>query len=353
VARERYYELDVARFLAAIMVVFYHYAFASSAAGNATVVAFPKLGSLSQYGYLGVEFFFMISGFVILMTAIGKTPKQFVISRFVRLYPNYWLGVLITFLVLTFVGHPKYSVTPSQFLVNLTMLQSFLDVPHIDGVYWSLVVELKFYLLTFVAMCLGILRFRRTLLVVWLVIAAIITSGVRIPVVGYFLIPQWAGFFVAGCTFFLIRRFGPSPSLLGIAAASFALALWSSIERGAGLEERLGIEFSTPIIVIYTSVFFLFFLLFSLDKLSVLKRPEFVTLGALTYPIYIIHQRVGYVLLNNLGETMPRFAALGTTLAVMLFVSWGMHRWFERPFTPVVRRFLQRVTSRVPGGVSS
>ena len=53
---------------------------------------FPAIANVTKYGYLGVNLFLLISGFVILVSSDGKSPRQFVISRIVRLYPTYWVA---------------------------------------------------------------------------------------------------------------------------------------------------------------------------------------------------------------------------------------------------------------------
>lgn len=93
-------EIDLLRFLAALAVVFFHYSFRGYAADGLSVMSYPLLASVSKYGYLGVELFFMISGFVILMTAAHAGLRDFVISRVVRLYPAFWACCTVTFLVI-------------------------------------------------------------------------------------------------------------------------------------------------------------------------------------------------------------------------------------------------------------
>ena len=95
VGRDRLYEIDLLRITAALAVVCYHYTF-SGYAGHITSIAFPALSTAKRYGYLGVDMFFVISGFVVLLSAWGRRPHQFVISRIVRLYPAYWVAVTIT-----------------------------------------------------------------------------------------------------------------------------------------------------------------------------------------------------------------------------------------------------------------
>ena len=88
----RFYELDLLRFFAAMAVVLYHYLFRGQQ-GDYIPVRFTNLEDYAQYGYLGVNLFFMISGFVISLSAESRTARQFVISRVVRLYPAFWAGL--------------------------------------------------------------------------------------------------------------------------------------------------------------------------------------------------------------------------------------------------------------------
>ena len=90
-------EIDLLRFFAALAVVFFHYSFRGYAADAMSIMPYPLLASLSKYGYLGVELFFMISGFVILMTAANGSLRSFAISRIVRLYPAFWACCTVTF----------------------------------------------------------------------------------------------------------------------------------------------------------------------------------------------------------------------------------------------------------------
>src|SRR5690349_17773865 len=84
----RLYEVDLLRIFAAVSVVLYHYLFA----GYYKVVSplgFEAPGLVARYGYLGVDLFFLISGFVVLLSAWDRTPRSFLVSRVVRLYPAY------------------------------------------------------------------------------------------------------------------------------------------------------------------------------------------------------------------------------------------------------------------------
>ncbi|MDF9815190.1 peptidoglycan/LPS O-acetylase OafA/YrhL [Streptomyces sp. SPB162] len=106
--RGRLRALDGLRLVAALMVCFYHYAGrggdAWKAWGQTPALVFPELSKVAVYGPLGVQIFFVISGFVICMSGWGRTLKSFAVSRATRLYPAYWAAVLLVTAVFALPG---------------------------------------------------------------------------------------------------------------------------------------------------------------------------------------------------------------------------------------------------------
>ena len=140
----RFRELDGFRGLAAITVVIYHL-------GVPATENYPRTAP-SPYdiplGELGVQLFFIISGFVILLSAIKSgSALKFAVSRFSRIYPTYWFALAVSALVYFIYGNPGRHITIPQTLINTTMLQRFLRVDNVDQVYWTLAVELQFYVM--------------------------------------------------------------------------------------------------------------------------------------------------------------------------------------------------------------
>jgi len=123
--RRRVWSLDVTRALAATAVFLFHY------------------GAL-PFGYLGVELFFLLSGFVLTLPSRHESIYQFVWARCVRLYPAYWVALSLTLSAMLLKGERPSALTVAA---NATMLPAFLGMPYIDGVYWSLTEEIIFYLL--------------------------------------------------------------------------------------------------------------------------------------------------------------------------------------------------------------
>src|SRR3954468_536174 len=132
-ARPRLAALDALRFLAAAAVGLYHLTGRTSSVwGPEQAERLGGIGRWTGYGSLGPELFFVISGFVILMTAWGRRTSEFVASRVGGLYPAYWVAVLTTGALLLFLWPEGKQVTPHEVLVNLTMMQSAVGVDHVD-----------------------------------------------------------------------------------------------------------------------------------------------------------------------------------------------------------------------------
>ncbi len=141
---------------------------------------------------------------------------DFVVSRFSRLYPAYWGGaILLTPSVTHAIGPcPGKTVGWDVLLVNVTMVQGFFGVAHVDGVYWTLEVELLFYawaLLSFrFGGAAGLRNFLFACLALRLVYAAAKTFwGVDLPWVGrgWLLLP-YICWFALGVTVYRLSRRG-------------------------------------------------------------------------------------------------------------------------------------------------
>lgn len=144
IMKEELLPINLLRFLAALGVLFVH-SFPPLISAGYLPQFLSFLVSYTQYGYLGVPLFFIISGFVITLSSEGRTFSQFVSARFIRLFPVFWICVSITSLVVFFMKNSDH-FSWMQYFANLTMVPHFFgNYGLIDGPYWSLECELKFY----------------------------------------------------------------------------------------------------------------------------------------------------------------------------------------------------------------
>ena len=339
-------ELDLLRFLASLAVVFHHYSLVGFAINSQTIAPYPLVSSIFKYGYLGVDLFFMISGFVILMTASNGSLRHFIISRVVRLYPAFWICCTITFGAILAIGSSEYSATFNQYLVNMTMLSGFLNVESIDNVYWSLFIELKFYALVEIVLLMGRIQQVELLFSFWLV-ATIALLIYPVYPLGRLLLDGYSANFIAGAAFFFIWHRGISWGRCLIAASAWGCAVYQSIINMHEFEIRIQNDLSPFVIATIVSVFFLIMGVIAGRKTGVIGRINWVWLGAITYPLYLLHQNLGFMIYNlTYTHTDPEILFWSLIIG-MILLAFLIHIAVERPAAKSIKNFLNILVDRV------
>jgi peptidoglycan/LPS O-acetylase OafA/YrhL len=334
--RPRVRVLDGLRLVAALMVVCWHYAAFGHGATLRPAVEVPGLYHIAAYGWLGVELFFLISGFVISMSAMGRTVGEFATSRFTRLFPAYWLGIALTATVLWLWPIARPGPSLSDVGVNLTMLQEGFHVPAVDAVYWTLFAELRFYLLFALVVWRGVTYNRAVAFCcIWLLASAITYSSTGL--IHNLVMPDWAPFFIAGIAFFLMHRYGSNVLLWCLVGACFALS-----QRQAFVSARSNFRFLGEVmpkwpVVAILAAFYLLVAAVALGWLRVDWRWLTVA-GVLTYPLYLIHEYIGWTLFAALRGAAPDTLLFVGVVAVMLATAWLIHRYVEKPLAPRIRK---------------
>lgn len=339
-------EIDLLRFFAALAVVFFHYAFRGYAADGMSVMPYPLLASTFKYGYLGVELFFMISGFVILMTAAGGSLRGFAISRIVRLYPAFWACCTITFLVIVFFGEPHFTASIGQYLVNMTMLSDFVGVPSIDGAYWSLFVEIRFYALVAIVLIIGRIHQAQMFLFVWL-LASIALEIYPVGVLRYLLIADYAAFFIAGATFFLIWSKGVTSARLAIISMSLGLGIVESVGKLQKMEHHYHTSMNAYVVAGVIAIFFAIMMLVALRRTGYVGRTRWLLAGVLTYPLYLLHQNIGYIIFNAGYPTVNSHVLFWGTVLLAIAAAYVVHVLVEKKFTYPMKVLLNQIADRL------
>ncbi|MFD7405628.1 acyltransferase family protein [Streptomyces sp. NPDC059866] len=349
--RPRLYVIDGIRLAAALMVVLHHFVGTRRANEPGNIIwdrsvsdIMPTVFRVASFGWIGVEIFFVISGFVICMSCWGRTPKDFFVSRVIRLYPAYWFAVFFTTAVLVLLPRVMERLPLREVLFNLTMLQAGSDVPNVDPVYWTLWSELRFYLLFLVVVAMG-LTYRRVVVFccIWGA-AAMLAPISKFPLMVLVADPSAAWYFIAGLALYLMYRFGQDLLLWGILAMAW---LMGQLELG----ERVAYEQVSSwrgAVVIFT-VFMLVMVAVALGYTDRIRWKWLVTAGYLTYPLYLTHYVAGAVLINRLRDTMDPRLLVAVLIAGFLVLSWLVHRFVERPVARMLKRGLDSSFVRLRG----
>jgi peptidoglycan/LPS O-acetylase OafA/YrhL len=351
----RFHEIDFLRGFACLNVLAFHFLSRGPATGTMPGAEFPLLASAARYGYLGVHLFFVISGFVILLSAQGASPRGFVASRASRLYPALWIGATLTAGTAWLLGDARFAVSASTYLVNVTMLPQWFGVAYVDGAYWSLAYELHFYIMVWLAIRLGLMERLEWLLAGWLLISAADAFRPMWPA-EFWLNAKWAPFFTAGGVFYLVRTRGITPARLGLLAVSFVLAQLHALQQAPLASPGEPVFVPTAVVAsVVTAVFALFWLI-ATGRLRMNPSPFIFYAGALTYPMYVIHQNLGFMIYGQLHKASGQVSgSIALMLVVLLAASWCIHRFIERPLSRVLRRWFGDAPpghsmAAIPGG---
>ncbi|MGW7551828.1 acyltransferase family protein [Streptomyces rimosus] len=350
---QRIAALDGLRLLAALMVVAYHYIAISRSWSADGSNSFPKLFPFAAYGWLGVQLFFLISGFVICMSCWGRPLGDFFVSRVIRVFPAYWLAIIATTLVVALVPGGLQPRKWHDVLTNFTMLQEPLHVAHVDGVYWTLFAELRFYLLL-AAMAWWGLTYRRllTLCCVWIAASALGARSESV-ILRLLIMPDYSWFFIAGIAFYLMYRFRPNILLAGIVLVCFCAAQPSvnRIWRSSLSNMDRTVPYWPTLLVL--AACFALMALTATGKLSWCSWRWLPVAGALTYPLYLLHEYIGWEIIRYFSTRVPHHALLIGLVTAMLLAAHLVHRCVERPLSrwlkPRIKTALRQVEPSRPG----
>lgn len=338
--------VDLLRFVAALLVLCFHYGFRGEQGSFVPSLGLPGWVTASApYGGMGVYLFFVISGFVIAYSAHDRPAFGFAASRFARLYPTYILAMSLTALVLLAAGQ---AVSPGQYIANLTLFPKLLHQPMVDGVYWSIQYEVLFYAWVFVLMLLGVFqRWTHGLLAGWLAIAALNTFMLHSGALALLFLTPYASLFSAGILLFRLREEGRTRSTLLLLGLAILLSCVIGHQEAKETFELYNIPYS-PLVFALVMLAFYAALIFATQSRRVLPSASaMVALGALTYPLYLLHQMVGFAVITTLSAHIGGAGAVIVTTVVMLALAAIVHWGFEKPIVPAVRRGLETLFARM------
>ncbi|MBT1636349.1 acyltransferase family protein [Clavibacter michiganensis] len=330
------------------------------------------LGPWIRSGFLGVEVFFVLSGFIIAYTYAdrfaafsGAGYRAFLELRFARIYPMH-LVTLLAMLALV-LGARALGValsadggyTPLSFAANLLNAQAVLDLPAWNGPAWSISAEFAAYL-AFPLVAVGLVRLRTATagfvaagLLVVVGAAAMLAAGALVidSPTGFLLIWLRIGFeFTAGCCLYGGwrrldgRRFGwrwDATAALSVLALGVAL-------------EFVGVEGTQPLVTLPVIALFVLACAGATGPVGRLLGSRLLLWGGrISYSVYMTH----FIVLMVLGVLLPvaRFADAGTGVklavlvgcyAVVVVVGAACYHLVEEPSRKTIRALIARRSRR-------
>jgi len=350
--------LDGLRGVAILLVMGFHYFYhLESFYYKSTLYPYGETFSntvIFKYGYLGVELFFIISGFVIAMTLeSSKSLIDFAIRRFVRIWPALIVSAVLTFFLLNWSDAP-FALTRRQFWPNfipsLTLTPVamwsglFPKVDFVTGVYWSLVVEIRFYMIALILYWMFARQNFARNLVIFTVLTYIVRALLRRWLPGYngvydgFFVPDYMPWFAAGAVFYELykERLSRSAALVMLAISYAMIARISINYTVIGRDPFVSCGFALLFLILF------WFLATKPISMRILEIRPLVWIGECSYSIYLYHYAVGMILISRISKTIglgPQLALVAAVYLVIFAIGRISYAAVENP----ARRWLTKL----------
>lgn len=335
---KRFYILDPLRLLAAFAVLIYHYSIYFDPSDK-------LLNSVSRYGYLGVDFFFLLSGFVIMASAQNRGAFEFAFARALRIYPAFIACLLLTALVTYCVSGVTLSM--GHVAANATILNDYLRIPNVDGVYWTLQAEIKFYACVFILLLTGIFSYHQFWILTWLGLAIIYYFYRQPFFMGWFINPSYSFYFIAGVSAYLLSK---SSRVWNVQFCFWVSTLFCVLVAGNQAKNFLSnpsfIDILTIRIVV--AIFCVFFFMLALGFMNIKRVPHWwIYLGAVSYPLYLLHNRAGKAIIDKFEGESHNYPLIAGVSLILVVVALLVHQFVEIPINGLGRKFLNKFRAPV------
>lgn len=321
-------EIDCLRGIAVLSVCISHFTDANNGLPSDSLIR-----SLGTHGRLGVDIFFVISGFIVpySLWRSGYTPASyatFILKRLVRLDPPYVIAIVVAvgsaWSAARWPGYrgEPFDVSASQLLLHVFYINTFFGYPWVNGVFWSLAIEFQYYLTVGLLFPLIVQTSASRRAVLFCVLGALAL-----------LLPQWQ--FLLHYLFLFMLGMLSFQTHAGLLRSDQFLLWLLPLALGAWLtvgDLHAGVGALTSLVIAFARF----------------KSPLLQALGTVSYSLYLIHVPTGLRCVNLGGRfvdgTAQSIALIAFALAASVLLAWGLYVFVEKP----ARHWSSRVRYRRP-----
>lgn len=274
-------QIEGLRGFAILCVVCYHvfYRYGEIFA-NSKIEFFKYFGHIGVYTFLTITIFFLID----FKSSLKIDLKNWIKKKLIRLYPQYFIAVTIIFIALNLFKLPGRTIGFIDYLLNLTFINGFIGMNYVDGAHWYLTVIIFFYFV------IGILIFLKKekeyysyfVITIILLFINCINLFKELPIM------------VINYTYILIFIISFKALFLKKKGIKWLLNIFLSV---IGIVYNYGIAH----IVILITVFMIFLLCY-LKKMKIFETKVLTYIGSISYPIYLMHQNLSYIVEYKLSS---------------------------------------------------
>lgn len=292
-------------------------------------------GIIQSFGFMGVALFFLVSGYIITHVASSESRREFLIKRVFRIYPPLIVSVLVCLLCGQWIGVPTPPLT--DILRNFTLL-NFLHIPQvvIQGVAWSLVIEVEFYLLTLILLA----TLKR-----WPLVHVLLQSLLVGAVIFYcrsfgdnfFLF--CAGFtyvpylMVGQLVYYRQQRKMALIMFIPLLMLQFGLIQWGILTIHTQF-----LPVTNSYLINFAFALGIFSVLAMSDMKAITGFPKRV--AEMSYSLYLLHGSIGIGVLNIMTQRFSFLPSLAVAVAASLLAAYLSFRFIEKPSQKMARNLI-------------
>ena len=217
-----------------------------------------------------------------------------------------------------------------------------------DSAYWSLAVEIIFYAWVAFFVWLGLFPRRvDTIVAIWLGISLLNEMTIDARFFERFLLTDYSGFFATGIMIYQFHRGRCDARMQWLMGASVATAVFQAVHNLAWLREQTGRPFEDATVAAICLLSILVILLATRIRRLPLPAGLVIAVGGITYPLYLLHQQLGYVAYEWIGPVASPSLLVTSILLAITAASWATWRFVERPMQRWTKQALTEIAERM------
>lgn len=318
--KSRNKQIDGLRGITVVMIVLYHLICRYS-----ELYLDKSIFFLNQWGKIGVSIFLLISSYY---SISSRWSKYSILKKILRLWPAYFASISLTMLILRFLQLPGRTCRVSDYLLNCLFLNGFIGTPYVDGAHWYITTLISIIIINgaFNAFNISDKEFPY---LIWMILAFLATKILKCSVIAQMLGRSYVGI---ACMGIAIRNFHKNVKSWN--AMLFFALIYSCIMLG--IKYAIILMFVTPIVIATIK-----------GKINFFESKTLNKIGAISYPLYLIHQNVGMSIEYNMMITFGKYSLWYVIIAIILVLALAivLYTMVEKPAQKILSNCWREIQS--------